>query len=312
VLKLATSGSTWFASLLDECVGVEARPEVITGKGVGAPESTQVNSLRRALTFKRDANTDVALATQNAKNLPRPDVYRAVVDATDARLVVYQRTNLVKHAIGIWRGRQLEHAPGCATKNVKAARAKQVAACALPEANVTLPLGKFVESLVTASYANGVLAGVASATGLEYYVVTYEGLMVDRRKELTGLFDYLGKPGVVYPRAKTKPDKYLKATGDDLRELLSSESFAAIERWLERAAPCLLPALRDPTPGVMAPCPVGWEYSAAELEAFYAGTLDQKVGVGDGADEAARAKATTAAVVAVRERVLALGLTDDR
>ena len=74
------------------------------------------------------------------------------------------------------------------------------------------------------------------------FELTYESILGDRDKALNALFAWFGKRW----RGAVDKDTYEKATSEDLRHL---PNYADIERFLQREAPCLLPQLRETTPG---------------------------------------------------------------
>ena len=266
VLKLASSGSTWFGDLLKKTPGVSMKPELIPGSG-GERMSTQRKQRLMAETLARCAASRAAAVcgfSINSKNAATVDFGAVAAAATPrARVVVWIRSNLVASALGKWRASQLKEL--CHTNNVKAERAQ---ACALPNVT-TFPLRSFEKSLEAVALYSAVnlgaayrgreaCGGSAPAAAPAVYEAYYEALLADRDGALAALAAWLGLPPAAAQRVGA--DRTVKSTPAELRTLLAN--FDELRAWLAARAPCLVAHLESSGREVMAPCPLHFNVTA--------------------------------------------------
>lgn len=203
--------------------------------------------------------------TLNTNRKPNLDYVALAKSAPGVRVVLYLRTNRVKAAVSRVRGKLLDAV--CGYNNIRtgagrrAAKDQTALASADPRAdvssgrcrlNASLPVdvGDIKDALlINWRWEAATLAVVAKieAAGVPVKRIAYEHFLGNRDASIAAVFDFLAVPGPLRPRRRA--DVYEKATSDDLAGLLPN--YAAIEAWLAREVPCLLPHLRAKDPGAV-------------------------------------------------------------
>ena len=279
MLKLATSGSTWIGDLLTETKGVTMTPEIITGSR-GHRMSVASILFKLKSYFKAESRTtprnsagsrSLVGFSVNAKNMGSINFPSFAVE-TRARLVVWIRSNIVSHAVGVIRAKMLHEL--CHTNNVRLGQAKK---CALQD-HETIKLDDFWENLRAASFRHAIHMGMAYQNwGLlgtsqkngegkldkeeapcnsspPIFNMFYEEMLADKNGALQRLFDWFGYPELLGADEKNAPaDKTVKSTPADLRNLISN--FDELEEFLLNKAPCYVAQLRSNGKEVMPICP---------------------------------------------------------
>ena len=278
MLKLATSGSTWIGDLLTETKGVTMKPEIITGSR-GHRMSVASILFKLKSYFKAESRTtprnsgsrSLVGFSVNAKNMGSINFPSFAVE-NRARLVVWIRSNIVSHAVGVIRAKMLHEL--CHTNNVKLGQAKK---CALQD-HETIKLDDFWENLRAASFRHAIHMGMAYQNwGLlgtsqkngegkldkeeapcnsspPIFNMFYEEMLADKNGALQRLFDWFGYPELLGADEKNAPaDKTVKSTPADLRNLISN--FDELEEFLLNKAPCYVAQLRSNGKEVMPICP---------------------------------------------------------
>ena len=280
VLKLPASGSSWLASLLRTLQGVVFTEELVTHVEAAAFTVAERQAyLRRALRTPRLGKmrdqymADYRLAgmvslqtlQRNAKLLnPYHRPLRAhgfsvnprhvpIADwpkvAAGAKVVMYHRSNLVKHAVAHVHGRMLDEA--CATRNIKASSAARCGSVFNASAPFVVPVDLFEAMLHKVVRENRLLWEAAYATRRPVYELLYEDMQRDAEGALRGLLGFVGIAGEAGP-AVAGPPVTTKVTSDSLRR--SVVNFDEIEAAVGRVAPCLLPMARDTRRAAFGPC----------------------------------------------------------
>jgi len=129
----------------------------------------------------------------NNDNIPFADI----ASIKNVKLVVWVRSNVVAHAIGLWRQKQMKTL--CHTNNVDA---KEALKCSLPEKGA-ISLDDFESNLKLATVFHAINLGVAYAKwrpncrpnamiSAQVYDLFYEAMMRDKKAALAKLLSWLG------------------------------------------------------------------------------------------------------------------------
>lgn len=258
VLKLATTGSTWFGDLLGQIPHTKIKAEIITGSG-GAHMSTQTKEQQLLAYLRKTGETHRTMLVGfsiNSKNAATVN-FGSLVSRTNSHLVAWVRSNMVKFGVGKWRAEELHKR--CHTNNLRTKSPDKVKKCALPPRE-SIPPDELIKQIRSVSLNQAVHLGVVYATAwrtsVEVFEVFYEHLLQDRNAVFAALFQWLGRPDL-YSGDRAPQDKTIQLTTSTLRDLL--ENFEEVQAMLEADYPCLLPHLTDS--GVMPPCSNHFNYS---------------------------------------------------
>ena len=200
--------------------------------------------------------------------------FSGIAVRTSSRLVVWTRSNVVSHAIGMVRASLLRKK--CSTNNVRL-NSPNAKHCALKE-HEAIPVETFEKRLREVSFYHALHMGVAyrhwgadlspppssssssssSSSQTQHadrqrpaghpcqvspptYGMYYEELLADKEGALRRLFQWLGQEALLGNNAPN--DKTIKATPAGLRSFLAN--FEELEDFLASRAPCYLSHLRS-------------------------------------------------------------------
>jgi len=165
------------------------------------------------------------------------------------KLVVYLRSNLIKHAISFIRGRLLFRK--CQTPVVDGD-------CKLDKTFEVDPMAlrnQIKRLVLRDKYLVEVANGLAAHLDSWFYVMHYEELLQDDNAVMDRLFRWIGK----FPKELRVEPVHLKCsdrnctkhTSDDLRSVI--QNFQEVESYIKAKFPCLLPHLRETKPDQVMP-----------------------------------------------------------
>jgi len=262
ILKQSRSGSTFFVSQLNSYKGVYVAAEVIRG------ESYQLGNVWKegqAHLYKSFSTPTRSYPWDWDEKHKKPEGDFAVLGATldttyvdgyvnwteialdypNLKLVVFQRTNIVKHAISRIRVDEL-------LKKCHKRHSQVGAQCEVDDKfyiDVEL-LGRWI--IKSIAYDD---ESVKTALGLTpyldnwFYMVDYEELVGDVQGVLDNLFEWIG-----YDTKERVSQSYgrcvmncTKITSDDLRNAILN--YNEVETYISTEYPCLLPHLQETNPG---------------------------------------------------------------
>jgi hypothetical protein len=261
--KLEASGSTWMTSKLNAYKGVFITREIFRDTTGG-----DVHKEGQSYLMKSFSTPQRPYKLQWNKKVKKPDEDFHVLGATmnpfwakflnwtelaykvpNLKLVVYRRSNVVKHAISFIRGILLVRK--CKTPVVDGD-------CKLDKTLEVDPttLRKQINRLIARdNYLAEVANGLAAHLNSWFYVMHYEELLQDDETVIDRLFEWIGK----FPKelrvepvhVKCSYTNCTKNTSDDLKKVILN--FEEVEGYIKENLPCLLSHLRETKPDRVMP-----------------------------------------------------------
>jgi hypothetical protein len=260
-LKLATTGSTWFGDTMGNVQHSKFHAEFIKHKQAFKTKPSFLSKYMATALNKCQTQPSVKVCglSVNSKNAPHVDYSDVRVHHVNtgggrsppsppAKTVVWIRSNVVAHAVGLQRAIWLHDK--CRTNNVRVWEMKK---CQEPP-TIRIPIKQFKKQLTRAALYHAVNLGKAYQTwrcGMEIYEVYYESFLRNETTALRRLFDWLGHGYLIEkaPKAIT-----VKTTSKHLKNVL--ENYDEIHTWLSANYPCYVPQLESNGDEVMPPCPM--------------------------------------------------------
>jgi len=263
VFKIEASGSTWMTSKFNEYKGVFITREIFHENTRGDYQKEGQSYLMNSFSTP---TLSYGLKWNNKVKKPVEDFY--VLGATvnpfwakflnwtelahkvpNLKLVVYLRSNLIKHAISFIRGRLLFRK--CKTPVVDGD-------CKLDNTFIVDPKAlrnQIVRLIARDKYMIEIANGLAAHLDSWFYVLHYEELLQDDNAVMDRLFGWIGdfpKELRVEPvHLKCSNKNCTKHTSDDLRSVI--QNFQEVESYIKSKFPCLLPHLRETKPDEVMP-----------------------------------------------------------
>lgn len=210
VFKLAETGSTWFASLLQATPSYEIEEEIFTSAhaDISGPDKTKkLKSVLNCETSKKP----VQGFTINPKNNMGIN-WGHVAKATKARVVTWRRSNVVKTTVSVYRksvqhvcdGKMnIKHNSSCVDKKVKL------------DADVFLKqLYQQTRFYVELDKSSIIASRNADGRNMSMY---YEDMQEDQQREMDRLASFLGD---ISYSVKNVHGSTIKKTRDDLRDII--------------------------------------------------------------------------------------------
>ncbi|KAJ1454689.1 hypothetical protein M885DRAFT_587979 [Pelagophyceae sp. CCMP2097] len=240
-IKLAATGSTWWAEQLNKQRSVDITEEIFTSNSRESARRRQELMLKK---LRCGGDAAVKGFTINPKNSPGVH-WAAVASSAGVKVVKYTRTNLVKVAVSMIRKKMniCNGKPNVHNVNSSCGEEKK-----------KFDMKDLRSYLLT--YATNVweleAAASAAATVAKVYTMTYEELQMDEYAAMKKLFTFLGRPDLVKPAPKSA---LLKKTTDDLRDVIIN--FKEVETFFASlgVAECpLLQMLHATEPAVFLKC----------------------------------------------------------
>ena len=215
-LKLAETGSTWFASLLEATPAYKIEEEIYTGgsRDSDVPISKKEKTLKKVLSCDfLHSQRDVQGFTINPKNSIGVD-WAAVVRATNAYVVTWKRSNLIKTVVSLYRKSVQQVCGGGANirdgNNVSCVNEK-----------VKIDIDKFVVRLQKQAHfyaelgkASFEASNAANGRNISMY---YEDMQTDQQREMDKLAEFLGNTNYSH---KHVVSHVVKKTSDDLKDII--------------------------------------------------------------------------------------------
>ena len=240
-LKDSSSGSTWWAQVLNGLPKVRLDVELLNGKDAKSSPAKKTAKIVGALSPSPCASgaalTGFTLNPHHAAGVDWRDV---AARRPRARAVVWDRSNFVKKVVSA----VLYEQPGCRSHNVQ--RLKQAQKCR--RATASTPPRDFVRRVRGEACDSAALFETAGAIwpNATVHAMAYEDFRRDAAGETIKLFEALGlDASAVAAKLKTR-QRTIKRSPEDLRKTFTN--FEAIAAALEAASPatCDLAAmLRD-------------------------------------------------------------------
>jgi len=262
ILKAPRSGSSWFTSMLNKLDGVYLTEEIFSSLTEHNPAAAlaylvksfhdpmKVYPLGREMAY-RTKRWHILGATYNPLMAWWVNLRELPAKVPNLRLIVYLRTNKVKHAIATIRSRLLKSK--CSTAIITT-----TGSCKIPS-KTYVNLKRFDESLISKLAIDKYILDTASilAEKLEddhVYYIRYEDLMKDSGFQINKLFWGLGLNEEKLDHLSSASsgrckDNCTKNTLDDLRMVVSN--YQEVEAWIEQKYPCLLSQLHETIPNVV-------------------------------------------------------------
>jgi LPS sulfotransferase NodH len=199
VLFPGRSGGTYLVSALNTHPGVVAVPEPL-GLRKGQGRRRQVAWIRRHYRGGSAPDAEALGISTKVADLLDPDGFAALMRHHDARVVLLQRANAVKHVVSIMRVRVLKDTIGEWT---------------LTEPHELGPIhvdpDEFATKLRTSQARQAATAAYADALGLPVLRVDYRELLVEAPATFRRVFEHLGVTPIDVQGST------FKLTSDDLR-----------------------------------------------------------------------------------------------
>jgi len=167
----------------------------------------------------------------------------------DLKLVVYLRSNIVKHSISMLRKGEIE--AKCGRNHILANSLCKI------DKKFHIKVKKLaywlVKSIAIDDFAIETAFDIAPHLDSWFYIMYYEELLRDEEAAFHRLFEWIGFD----PKERTVPvdgrckNNCSKATSDDLRNVILN--YDEVESYLLTSFPCLLSHLRETNPGEVMP-----------------------------------------------------------
>ena len=225
-LKLAETGSTWFANLLLTTKAYEIEEEIYTRThaDISIPhKESKLLSVLRCQHFSGNGKHPVHGFTINPKNNVGIN-WGQIVRVAQPHVVTWRRSNIVKTAVSIYR-KGPEHICG------GRANIRHDDKCIYEKTKVSFPT--LLEKLHTQAHYYGELDHASDeatryANGLNISLY-YEAMQQNEDRELKKLATFLGDPS--YSETRKRPVSVIKKTSDDLRDVITN--FDEVAKGLE-------------------------------------------------------------------------------
>ena len=212
-LKLAETGSTWFASLLAATPSYKIEEEIYTKRHSDISLAHKTDKLISVLScsYFSDSRRPVHGFTINPKNNMGID-WSHVVKASKANVVIWRRSNIVKTAVSIYR-KSVQHL--CDGK----ANLRHDSSCV--DEKVRVDVTKYLEKVHTQAHYYAELEKAArmattSADGRNISIF-YEDMQDNQQREMDRLAVLLGNAS--YSGKQVHADT-VKKTTDDLKDII--------------------------------------------------------------------------------------------
>jgi len=262
ILKSSRSGSAWMTTQLNTYKGVFVTEELLRGhsymwgnawkegqayleKSFSAPQ--RIYGMEWSDKIKKPEEDFTVLgATLDALYVDQYVNWTETgVKFPDLKLVLYLRTNIVKHSVSILRKTAME--AKCGRNHIVAD-----SSCELDKKfHINLKsLGRWiVRTIAIDDFSIETASALAQHLDSWFYILNYEELLLDEEAAFHRLFEWIGYE----PKERAVPvdgrcrNNCTKATSDDLRNVIIN--YDEVESYLLITFPCLLSHLRETNPG---------------------------------------------------------------
>jgi len=262
ILKTSRSGSAWMANELNTHKGLFLTEELIRGESY-----TQGNAWKEAQAFvEQSFLTPQRIYGQEWDDeIRKPEEDFKVLGVSldtlyveqylnwteigvkfpNLKLVVYQRSNIVKHAVS--RIRKGELLSKCGLEHVK-----EGSSCTLDKNFHIKPgvLGDWIiRTIAIDNFSFETAFDLAPHLDSWFYILDYEELVHDEQAAIQRLFKWIGWE----PKGRSVPidgrcrENCTKITSDDLKNAILN--YEEVESYISNQFPCLLSHLRETNPG---------------------------------------------------------------
>jgi len=226
-MKLAETGSTWFATLLQNTPAYTIKKEIFTSKDNNIPVATRERGMRSYLMCdpKLHAKTPVVGFTINPKNnvgIRWADLVTSTTEMANIYVVRWHRSNIVKTAMSIYRKTETK-CNGAHVNNIMAGNNMDDEMVQCLQAPASVDVHKLIGNIAHQArfykeLDNAFIQASSQLNASHSLTMYYEDMQEDEAREMGKLATFLGNP-LYYKRPR---DGTVKKTSNNLRDVVTN------------------------------------------------------------------------------------------